>query len=276
MDTRAPSTARIEANLPLCVPLQSFAKPVIACHITTHLPETCPGAYCDEHSGPILELYAYSCLATLNAKSLTVSWAKTPTCFTPSSRCCVFGLKPSYFSNRNLPLGYLREPMSSPKKTMSSPKRCYFKEWTNQSFFPRHLFIGGVNSWVFQLHQVVLLLPIWSLQLEIPVREIRENNKSIPVIVRIKQSFWVPANWHESWVFLLGNSRKSPKRIVENWTPLMPGKSPNHSILSWREPCGVENPVQKNSMKLFYNTFNNLFDSVSKLFQHMIAAFSSH
>ena len=25
----------------------------------------------------------------------------------------------------------------------------------------------------------------------------------------------------------------------------MPGKSPNHSILSWREPCGVENPVRK-------------------------------
>ena len=143
MDTRAPSTARIEANLPLCVPLQSFAKPVIACHITTHLPETCPGAYCDEHSGPILELYAYSCLATLNAKSLTVSWAKTPTCFTPSSRCCVFGLKPSYFSNRNLPLGYLREPMSSPKKTMSSPKTCYFKEWTNQSIFSTSSFYWG-------------------------------------------------------------------------------------------------------------------------------------
>lgn len=108
MDTRAPSTARIEATLSLFVPSQPFAKPVIACHITTHLPETCPGAYCDEHSGPILELYAYSCLATLNAKSLTVVWAKTPTCFTPSSRCCVFGLKPSYFSN--LPLGYLRDP----------------------------------------------------------------------------------------------------------------------------------------------------------------------
>ena len=187
MDTRAPSTARIEATLSLFVPSQPFAKPVIACHITTHLPETCPGAYCDEHSGPILELYAYSCLATLNAKSLTVVWAKTPTCFTPSSRCCVFGLKPSYFSN--LPLGYLRDPWVHQKDAT-------LKNEQTHGFFPCHLFIGNVNSWVFQLHQVVgleeLMLPKWSLQLKMSLSgRFEKTTKSIPVIVRIKQSFWV-------------------------------------------------------------------------------------